>query len=315
MPGSIVLATDFSDLAATAYPRAVELANALGRGIRLVHAVEPSGPTPVGLEGPWSIDPPENALRGPLEKLAHVRRLVCELGGCVCAEELVPGPAAGAILAALSQGAVAAVVATHGYTGLRRLIVGSVTRRVIRGAMVPVLVIPPRAKKDPIRRILVATIPREVTDETVTPIRKLAAAWGAGVELFHAFHPDDIAPAPGEWTMDHCCLETAAARRKASITHLERAAERARTQGCTIDVRAVEARRPAAAILERAAEWDADLLVVGTRDLDSLSRWLTGSVADEVIRRAQCPVLVAGRGLEHLLPVHTPDSPRNLCRD
>jgi nucleotide-binding universal stress UspA family protein len=46
-------------------------------------------------------------------------------------------------------------------------------------------------------------------------------------------------------------------------------------------------------ILQRAADLDADLVVVGTTDRRGLKRLVLGSVAERVTRRAQCPVLVA----------------------
>jgi len=49
---------------------------------------------------------------------------------------------------------------------------------------------------------------------------------------------------------------------------------------------------PAKEILQVAAHLHADLIVVGTRELNALDRLLLGSVAEKVARRAQCPVQV-----------------------
>jgi universal stress protein A len=46
------------------------------------------------------------------------------------------------------------------------------------------------------------------------------------------------------------------------------------------------------AILRTQAEFGCDLIVLGTHGESGLRRWLTGSVAEEVVRRAPCPVLV-----------------------
>jgi nucleotide-binding universal stress UspA family protein len=46
------------------------------------------------------------------------------------------------------------------------------------------------------------------------------------------------------------------------------------------------------AILRTQAEFDCDLIVLGTHGLTGLRRWLSGSVAEEVVRRAPCEVLV-----------------------
>ncbi len=49
---------------------------------------------------------------------------------------------------------------------------------------------------------------------------------------------------------------------------------------------------PSLAIVALASELRASLIVVGTHGLHGLARWLLGSVAEGVVRRAECPVLV-----------------------
>jgi nucleotide-binding universal stress UspA family protein len=49
---------------------------------------------------------------------------------------------------------------------------------------------------------------------------------------------------------------------------------------------------PSSAILQIAASVDADIVVVGTADKGALERVLVGSVAQQVMRKAPCPVLV-----------------------
>lgn len=48
---------------------------------------------------------------------------------------------------------------------------------------------------------------------------------------------------------------------------------------------------PAAAILKSARETGADLIVMGTHGRTGLRRLLMGSVAEQVLRKASCPVL------------------------
>jgi nucleotide-binding universal stress UspA family protein len=51
--------------------------------------------------------------------------------------------------------------------------------------------------------------------------------------------------------------------------------------------------QPSECILQVAAELDADLLIVGTHKRRGVERALFGSVAERVMQRAHCPVLVA----------------------
>jgi nucleotide-binding universal stress UspA family protein len=48
---------------------------------------------------------------------------------------------------------------------------------------------------------------------------------------------------------------------------------------------------PATMILDVACEMDADLIVLGTHGRRGLSRFFFGSVAEQVVRKADCPVL------------------------
>ncbi|MDR7544554.1 MAG: universal stress protein [Armatimonadota bacterium] len=50
--------------------------------------------------------------------------------------------------------------------------------------------------------------------------------------------------------------------------------------------------QPADVILERASRGDVDLIVMGTHGRTGLQRLLVGSVAEGVLRRAPCPVVV-----------------------
>jgi hypothetical protein len=46
-------------------------------------------------------------------------------------------------------------------------------------------------------------------------------------------------------------------------------------------------------LLQMAVDYDADLMVVGTHGRRGVERMMLGSVAEELVRKARCPVLVA----------------------
>ena len=56
------------------------------------------------------------------------------------------------------------------------------------------------------------------------------------------------------------------------------------------------ARRTADVILEAADQWGADLIVLGTHGRRGPSRWFMGSDAEQVMRRAEVPVLLVRSG-------------------
>ncbi len=58
--------------------------------------------------------------------------------------------------------------------------------------------------------------------------------------------------------------------------------------------------RPKPTIIQAAASWGADLIITGSSGRGAVSRALLGSVSDEVVRSAPCPVLVAKRWVASL---------------
>jgi nucleotide-binding universal stress UspA family protein len=72
------------------------------------------------------------------------------------------------------------------------------------------------------------------------------------------------------------------------------AAERLTQSGLSVDT-AVRQGDPQAVIVDEAAEWGADLIVVGSHGHTGLTRLLLGSVAQAVVAHAPCSVEVVRR--------------------
>ena len=82
---------------------------------------------------------------------------------------------------------------------------------------------------------------------------------------------------------------------------LDRLAEPLGGHDWSVDRRVVRGRTPNA-IVEAAADWAADFIVVGSRGHGPIASMLLGSVSAEVVERATCSVLVArGSGVSRLL--------------
>ena len=67
-----------------------------------------------------------------------------------------------------------------------------------------------------------------------------------------------------------------------------------RPRAASVAVRIVDG-RPGPTILDAAASWNADLILVGSNGRGPIRRVLLGSVSDDVVRAAPCPVLVVKR--------------------
>ena len=141
MPG-IVLTTDLSEESLRAFAPARELADRLDLDVTLLAVLEdlPIEPAPGGLVG---VVPDRSELRAAWE--ARLKELSLGLGERCRSVEVVDAADVPAAICEFAQGHSADYIAmaTHGRSGLRRLLLGSVAEVVVRHATVPVVLYPP----------------------------------------------------------------------------------------------------------------------------------------------------------------------------
>ncbi len=201
---------------------------------------------------------------------------------------------AGVVARAESWGADLLVVGSHGRTGIRRALLGSVSEIVTRHAHCDVLVARAKPHEGP---VLAAT---DLSDPSL-PVLRVAKAEAAmrGVEVcaIHALDVRGEAIWPGYLApfgvFGHAADEGALKGvREAARKVLGAAMSAARIE----DAKAVIADGPAAAaVVDFADRIDARLLVVSTHGRTGLARAALGSVAERIVRHADCSVLVVRR--------------------
>ena len=143
----VVVTVDGSDLSEQALPHAVEMANALGVGVTVLRAVSLN---PYG-EAFTEYAPihASQDLAGEMESEAHeyVAAKVAEIQSAGVADvsgSVVTGYPASVILDEVGEsGDKLVAMATHGRAGMARLLLGSVTDRVVRHSAGPVFVVRP----------------------------------------------------------------------------------------------------------------------------------------------------------------------------
>jgi nucleotide-binding universal stress UspA family protein len=126
----------------------------------------------------------------------------------------------------------------------------------------------------------------------------LAREFGAEIAAFHVFSLApvvEVLPASAAMVIDPLTLS--ASRRAALAAELREFTYEVDAGGVVIQV-GVEEGDPVDAIVTRAADWPADLIVMGTHGRTGFGRLLLGSVAERVLRRATCPVLTVPRQVE-----------------
>ncbi len=281
---TIVVGTDFSDLAEAAIGSARAFAVRFeARRMHLVHVAD--------------ADPEVDA--DALGRIADARRELEALpvfapGGVELTREVRPGdPSEDLLAAAEDLKADLLVVASHGYGGFRRAILGSVTSDLVRRAHCPLLVVGGnRAVDHPLRRVLAAVDDSPVATTVLAHAVGVASAFGGAltaVNLFDAPTAIDAGdePLPHYPTVDE----------QAQVDEGRRAAIRARAEGLPLEglpfeIELIALDSPPRAILEAARVHAADLIVVGTSGRSAWTRLWAGSTANQVAAAAPCPVLV-----------------------
>jgi nucleotide-binding universal stress UspA family protein len=223
---------------------------------------------------------------------------VAEAGAAV-EIELDPGPPAVAILErAATLPADLIVMGTHGTGGFKRLVLGSVTEKVLREARCPVLTVPPRAQATsqvPFKRLICAVDFSEASMAAMRYAVSLAAEADASLTVVHVLEwPWEEPPAPALDSLPAEVGFNLAAYRRAREGEAESrlaalVPEWAR-DWCAPETR-IRHGKPYVEVLKAADEERADLIVVGVRGRNPVDMTVFGSTTNQLVRRATCPVL------------------------
>ena len=190
------------------------------------------------------------------------------------------------------------VMGTHGAGGFEHLVLGSVAEKVLRKASCPVLTVPPRTQatsRIPFKRVLCAVDFSDCSLSALAFAMSLAEESDAGLTLLHVVEwPWEEPPPPA--------IEELPPTEGLQLSEFRKQREaeaRARLEGlvpddvrkwCTPSVR-VSHGKPYVETLRLAAEESSDLIVIGVRGRSAIDVSLFGSTANQLVRRATCPVL------------------------
>jgi nucleotide-binding universal stress UspA family protein len=152
------------------------------------------------------------------------------------------------------------------------------------------------------RSIVVGTDGSGPADAAVRRATDLASLEGARLHLVTAYYAPQIVQETTVWTNEPKGLidtgrtgggphpETVDLREVAESV-LKRAARVASSKGVDLETHAREG-QPADVIIEIANQKQADLIVVGSRGLTGIQRYLMGSVSSKVSEHASCSVMI-----------------------
>ena len=292
---TILATTDFSDESRSGVSYAVALGKQLGATVALLHVIEP----PSRLSGTESIV----FARKDSEVVAFARKKLATLakregkGDATPTSSIRTGKPFHEInTAARESTADLIVIATHGYTGAKRVLLGSTAERVVRHAPCSVLTVPTqitqeRAGKTPtlkVKKILVPMDFSNLSKDALPWATFLAAQFKAEVVLLHVVEKFPIDYLMGRELTSHTIVPLM----KQAETNLERATtDLAKAFDLKMSA-VVRAGKPYAEICEAAKVLEADLIVLTTHGYTGLKHVWLGSTAERVVRHALCPVLV-----------------------
>jgi nucleotide-binding universal stress UspA family protein len=295
----ILVPLDGSSLAKQALPCAVTLARGLGAELVLLRAV---WIPPDLLEMLDESTVKLNAILAQLgaEARDYLGALVEQLrdAGLDARHAVRQGPAAETILEYAGWSNVDQIVmATHGYTGIKRWTHGSVAERVLQTARVPLLLVRvgeqdlARDWRQPMgcRRILVPLDGSPVAEQILPTVTAVAQALGAELILYQVPIVHVSGWMTGEWYLPiQGVLDTA---EEDALAYLGAVAGRLEEQDVDVAT-ATSIGSVANCIVEYAEANHVDLIAMCTHGRTGLARWALGSVADRVLRAGGTPILL-----------------------
>ena len=188
------------------------------------------------------------------------------------------------------------IVGWRGYGGARGLLMGSVSRGVVRGAKCAVLVVR-RRPRAPIRKIMLAFDGSPNARRAVSLVARLSPVPKGRVTLVGVAElivPTSFGPTVGSVraSVARGLKRINAERSSAAMKELNRAARELKRAGWRTRIE-VKTGEPLRELIDSMSRSRAELMVVGARGTGGIRYLLLGSVAEGVLSRSPVPVLLA----------------------
>jgi len=229
------------------------------------------------------------------EACVEAEKELSKLGTCVA----IPANLStqeGCVKLADEIGADLVIIATHGRSGLERLVFGGTCDKVLRLSKVPVLAIkhPEREALDEdgslkINRILCPLDFSEFSRSGLDLAADLARRFNSTVVREHVVDARCDYP---EWTAQ-VAMNTSEHLAKAAEEHLRSVASD--LEGVETEI-VVTTGVPHRTLIDKTKENNIDLVIIATHGRKGLAHALLGSVTEKVVRSAGCPVLTVRPG-------------------
>jgi nucleotide-binding universal stress UspA family protein len=309
---TIVVPLDGSALAERVLPYVRGLAPLLGAKVCLLHSLSEADYDIMlteGLLGAYGfVEAPEvlrerrlrswDTMREHAEGYLATKALELREAGLEVETEVnVGSPAKIIVEVARERHATLIAMATHGYGGVKRWTLGSVTEQVTHTATTPVFVVhgaAPEPPADPtFERILVPLDGSAFANQVLPLVRKLAARGNSELVLLEAIAPSietQISARSFGRSIPRYGVGLEMLRRQAT-QDLGALANQLRANGLRASI-SVKNGPAADAIVDEAEQCEIDMIVMATHGYSGMKRWALGSVAHKVLHGITTPILL-----------------------
>ncbi len=186
------------------------------------------------------------------------------------------------------------VTCTHGRSGMREVLFGSIAQQVVAQGTTPLLLIRPDSPRFKLERLLVPLDPDSIHDDSLPPAEYLAQTFGAEIYLLSVI--PTFSTLTGEQAATSSLMPGATQamldiREENAREHLNEHVRALASKGLKASAEVARG-DPAATINKTAEHSHADMIILSTHGKSGIGAFWARSVAPDVARRAKTPLLL-----------------------
>ena len=189
------------------------------------------------------------------------------------------------------------IISTHGHSGIKRWMLGSVALKVLYGTVVPVLLVKSKSHKISdvkFKKVLVPLDGSPFSEASIPYVKELAQRAGGEIILLRVGEipilPADRSPAIKPSWEEYRDMLMSEIQRQAE-EYLEGVKVNLGTRGIKVRTQAILG-KAAEIILQVAQQEDVKLITMTTQGRTGISRWVYGSVASRIVEESLQPVML-----------------------
>ena len=280
MYDAVCVPTDGSDAADAALDLAISVADAHEATLHVLNVADTNQPSLARIEGEV-----QDVLEGAGKEIVDEAATKARSAGVDVTTAVVQGGPSRTIREYVEDREVDLVVmGTRGQRTVERIILGSVTERVLRSSQVPVLVVPPDSDREyPPEQVLVGTDGSDGSAAAVTESLEICAARTSELHALSVVESTLLG-------FDVRSSTLAEERERRDEDLLSSVRDQAAERGIDVET-TIEEGDVVETLNDYVAEHGIDLVVVGTHGRTGIDHRLLGSVTENLMRSASVPVL------------------------